>query len=202
MKTIQTLFILLLLPACFAATAQAQVAGPPAWIAGGDLRGNLPMGDFSDVASFGVGGTVYAGYMFSPMFALTFRTGYIFTGGKEIQGTLGGVSGTLKTNYGVAPLLGGAKVLFGEGDMRGYIGAEAGMYILNASYEVKNALGGAVTSGSDSDTKFGYSPAIGAQFRAGRTMMVDAHVEYTAIPTDDTDLTWVGFGIGLEWTLE
>ena len=76
------------------------------------------------------------------------------------------------------------------------------MFFLSATYDVKNSLGGAVTSGSDSDSRFGYAPAVGAQFRAGRTMMVDAHVDYTGIPDDTGDLSWVTFAVGVEWTLE
>lgn len=194
----------LLLALCLAAPALSQVAGPPAWIVGIDARGNLPMGDFSDVASFGVGGTVYAGYQFSPMFAVTARTGYIFTGGKEIPVTVTAGTGTLKTNYGVVPILGGVKAYFLEGDSHIYLGAEAGLYLLSASYTTTGALGSTLSGASDSDSKFGFAPAVGAQFRAGRTMMVDAHVDYTMIPMDEnqSDLSWVGFAIGLEWTLE
>lgn len=197
----KTTIAILLLAACIVVPAQAQNAFTPSWNYGFDVRGSLPMGDFKDIASFGVGGTLYGGYAFSPMFAATLRTGYIFTGGKEIEVTESGYTGTLTTNYGIVPLLGGIKVFFMEGDTRIYAGAEAGMFILSATGELTNPLGGAVTSASDSDTKFGYAPALGAQFRAGRNMMVDAHVDYTAIPDDAGDLSWVTFAVGMEWTI-
>jgi opacity protein-like surface antigen len=88
-----------------------------------------------------------------------------------------------------------------EGDTRIYAGAEAGMYFLSATVDVKNSSGGEITSYSDSDSKFGYAPTLGAQFRAGRNMMVDAHVDYTAIPDDAGDLSWVTFAVGMEWTI-
>ena len=194
--------LLALLAACIAVPAQAQDAFTPAWIAGFDVRGALPMGDFKDIVSFGFGGTGYAGYAFSPMFAVTARTGYIFTGGKDVDGTFEGYTGTAKTNYGIVPLLGGLKAYLTEGDTRLYAAAEAGLYILNATVDVKNSSGGAVTSYSNSESKFGYAPAIGAQFRAGSTMMVDAHVDYTGITdTGDNTMGWLTFAVGMEWTL-
>jgi opacity protein-like surface antigen len=197
----KSMILLVLLAACIAVPAQAQEAFTPSWNYGFDLRGALPMGDFKDIASFGFGGTAYGGYAFSPMFAVTARTGYIFTGGKEIEGTYEGYYGTATTNYGIVPLLGGVKVFFMEGDTRVYAAAEAGMYFLTATAEVKNPSGGAVTSASNSDSKFGYAPALGAQFRAGMNMMVDAHVDYTAIPDDAGDLSWLTFAVGIEWTM-
>jgi opacity protein-like surface antigen len=201
----KSLIVILLLAACVAAPAQEQSASTASWIAGFDVRGAMPMGDFKDLVSFGVGGTAYAGYAFSPMFAVTARTGYIFTGGKDIAVDVSGLTGTATTNYGIVPLLGGLRVSFLEGDTHLYVAAEGGMYILNGTYEVTNSLGGAVTSSSDSDSKFGYAPAIGAQFRAGMNMMVDAHVDYTgipdAIPNDGGDASWLTIGVGIEWTL-
>jgi opacity protein-like surface antigen len=198
----KSVLVILLLAACIAAPAQAQNEFTPSWVAGFDLRGTLPMGDFQDVVSAGFGGTAYAGYAFSPMFTVTARTGYIFTGGKDIAFDENGVTGTATTNYGIMPLLGGLRVSFLEGDTRLYVAAEGGMYVLNATAELKNSLGGELTSASDSESKFGYAPAIGAQFRAGMNMMVDAHVDYTGITdTGDATISWVSFGVGLEWTL-
>lgn len=197
----KSMILLVLLAACIAVPAQAQDSFTPNWTYGFDLRGTLPMGDFKDLVSFGAGGTVYGGYAFSPMFEATLRSGYIFTGGKEIEGDYNGYYGTLTTNYGIVPLLGGVKIFFMEGDTRVYAAAEAGMFFLTATSDVKNPSGGAVTSSSTSDSKFGYAPALGAQFRAGKNMMVDAHVDYSAIPDDAGDLSWVTFAIGLEWTM-
>jgi opacity protein-like surface antigen len=201
----KSVIVILLLAACVAAPAQEQTASTAStatWIAGFDFRGALPMGDFKDLVSFGAGGTAYAGYAFSPMFAVTARTGYIFTGGKDVAVEESGYTGTATTNYGIVPLLGGLRVSFLEGDTHLYVAGEAGMYVLNGTYEVTNSLGGAVTSSSKSESKFGYAPAIGAQFRAGMNMMVDAHVDYTGITdTGDNTISWVSFGVGLEWTL-
>ena len=197
----KTALLIVVLVACLSVAAQAQDTYKPSWIVGMDLRGLLPMGDFEEVASFGVGGTLYAGYAFSPSIAVTARTGYIYTGGKEIQDP-GGLPGTLQTNYGIVPLLGGVKFYFNEGDSRFYAAGEAGMFFLSGTTELTNSLGGAVSSGSGSDSKFGYAPAVGAQFRAGRNMMIDAHVDYTAIPDDGGDFSWVTIGIGAEWVMD
>jgi len=198
----KAIILLLLLAACLTAPAQAQGTFTPSWIWGFDFRGSLPMGDFKDYASFGVGGTGYAGYAFSPMVAVTARTGYIFTGGTEVTQTISGVTGTITTNYGIVPLLGGVKVYFNEGDTRFYAAGEAGMFFLSTTGDLKNSLGGTVTSVSGSDSKFGYAPAVGAQFRAGHNMMVDAHIDYTGIPDDAGDLSWVTFAVGAEWVLD
>lgn len=198
----KTAMLFVLLAACLTIPAQAQDTFTPSWIWGIDFRGSLPMGDFQDLASFGVGGTGYAGYAFSPRLAVTARTGYIFTGGKEITETISGVTGTIKTNYGIVPLLGGLKVYINEGDTRFYAAGEAGMFFISTTGDLKNSLGGTITNVSGSDSKFGYAPAAGVQFRSGRTMMVDAHVDYTGIPDDAGDLSWVTFAVGVEWIIE
>jgi opacity protein-like surface antigen len=203
----KTAILLVLLAACITVPARSQDASATTaspWVVGFDLRGALPMGDFKDFANFGFGGTGWAGYQFSPMFGVTARTGYIFTGGKTIDTAFGGYSGTIKTNYGIVPLLGGVRIFFNEGDTRFYILGEAGMYFLSGTYDINNSLGGSVTSGSDSKSKFGYAPAVGAQFRASYNMMVDARIDYTGIPMGDDgngDLSWMTFAVGLEWTL-
>jgi opacity protein-like surface antigen len=204
----KTIILLALLAACIPVTARAQGAAASPWVAGFDLRGNLPMGDFKDFASFGFGGTAYAGYSFSPAFAVTARTGYIFTGGKDIEISQGGATGTITTNYGIVPVVGGLRFFFNEGDTRFYVAGEAGLYLLSATQETKNSLGSSINSASSSQSKFGYAPAVGAQFRASYNMMVDARIDYTAIPmdaenaeNDKGDLSWMTFAVGLEWTL-
>ena len=54
MKKSVIFIALVLVAASIGAPAQAQNAFTPSWVAGFDVRGALPMGDFKDIVSFGV----------------------------------------------------------------------------------------------------------------------------------------------------
>jgi opacity protein-like surface antigen len=198
----KTTILLALLVACFAAS-NAQEAYTPSWSAGFDLRGALPMGDFKDITDFGVGGTGFVSYSVSPQVAITGRAGYLYFGGKELSYSDGVNSGTIKTKYGMIPFLAGAKIFFSEGESRVYVAGEAGLYILSATVDISISGGGSSLSGSGSDTqsKFGVSPSLGAQFKAGDNMMVDAHANFSNVFADGTSFNWVTFAVGFEWMM-
>jgi len=200
--TTKTLFIALLL-VCVGLSANAQGTFTPVWSAGFDLRGALPIGDFKDLTDFGVGGTGYVAYSVAPQVAITGRAGYMYFGGKELSYSSGTTSGTIKTNYGVIPILAGVKIFFSEGDSRVYAAGEAGLYLLSASADIMLSSGGSSVSGSGSDTqsKFGVSPSLGAQFKAGDNMVVDAHGDFSNVFGDNSSLSWITFAIGFEWMM-
>jgi roadblock/LC7 domain-containing protein len=193
MKTTTVLLAFLLL--CFAGAVNAQDAFTPSWSAGFDVRGALPMGDFKDAVNFGVGGTGYVAYTVAPQVAITGRTGYVYFGGKEYTFDTGISTITAKTNYGLIPIVAGVKYFFSEGDSRVYIAGETGLFILSASSDIAG-------SSSTSTSKFGVSPSLGAQFRAGDNMMVDAHANFSNVFTDNTSTNWITFAVGFEWMLK
>lgn len=199
----KTLLCIIMLTACFAGTSQAQDTFTPSWSAGFDFQGALPMGDFKDITDFGVGGTGYVAYGVAPTVAVTGRVGYLYFGGKEYTITDGTGTYTVKTNFGMIPFLAGVKLFFTEGDSRVYAAGEAGLFILSASADVTASSGGSSFSGSGSDTesKFGVSPSLGAQFKAGDNMVVDAHANFSNVFTDGSSTNWITFAIGFEWML-
>jgi opacity protein-like surface antigen len=198
----KTVILLVLLVACFAA-ADAQDAFNPYWSGGFDLRGALPMGDFKDITDFGVGGTGYVAYSVAQQVAITGRAGYVYFGGKELSYSDGTNSGTIKTKYGMIPFLAGVKLFLSEGDSRVYVAGEAGLYIMSATADISISGGGSSLSGSGSDTqsKFGVSPSLGAQFKAGDNMMVDAHANFSNVFADNTSFNWITFAVGFEWMM-
>ena len=194
--------VLALLVACFAGTASAQDAYVPTWAFGFDARGMLPMGDFGDVSEWGVGGTAYLAFNVAPQVALTGRAGYLYFGGKEYPAAIGLITGTAKTNFNMIPILVGAKFFFSEGDMRVYGAGEAGLFMLSGTATFTPDGGGTETEVDlDGESKFGVVPTLGAQFKAGDAMNVDAHVNFPFVFTEDTSTNWLGFGIGFEWIL-
>ncbi len=200
MKT--TILFVMVIIACFAGTAQAQDAFTPSWSAGFDFRGALPMGDFADFVDFGVGGTGNVAYAVAPTVSITGRVGYLYFGGKELPFSAGTTTGTVKINTSTIPILAGVKVFFGEGDMRMYGAGEVGMYMSSGSGDFTPTGGGAVTSVDvDGESNFGVSPSLGAQFKAGDKMNVDAHANFTNVFTEGSSTNWITFAIGFEWVL-
>ena len=178
--------------------------GQGTWAVGFSGGGGVPIGDFSNVSNFGIGGHAWAAYNADPNFAVTVKSGYLRFSGKDFNISIQGVTGTTKTNFGVIPILVGGRYYFmPSGDTRVYGAADAGLYALNASTDV-NVSGGGVsvsTSVSTSSTKFGASPSLGVLIKAGEKMNVDINGNFTYVATDVKSTTWVGFGIGLEFGL-
>ena len=101
------------------------------------------------------------------------------------------------------PILAGVKIFFTESDSRVYVAGEAGLYILSLSGDVTITSGSSSFSGSGSDTetKFGVSPSLGAQFKAGDNIVVDAHANFSNVFTENSSTNWITFAIGFEWML-
>ena len=146
----------------------------------------LPMGTFSDVAGVGFGGTALFGYQIDPNLTLTGRVGYLTFSEKE----------TDWPTWSAIPILVGARYYFmPEGDMRVYGAAELGLY----SVTLKATVLGLDISTSESD--FGFAPTLGAQFKVGDNMNLDAHLNYSYISTEGDAINWIGLGVGLEFGL-
>lgn len=104
----------------------------------------LPIGDFADTHSFGVGAEVQGEYMFSDMFSGVANTGYTHFFGKDI--TVLGTTVEIDA-VGLIPVMAGVRVYPSS---QFFIGARAGL--------------GIFTGGNDSETGFAYRPEIGASF--------------------------------------
>lgn len=195
--------LLAILVACFAATATAQDAVPVDGTSlGVEADGMLPMGDFSDVSEFGVGGTVYLAHGIAPGLSITGRSGFLYFGGKEYAFAVGTTTGTAKVNITMIPILAGLKYFFTQGDSRVYGAAEAGLYMMSGSGDFTPTGGGAGASFDvDSESKFGVSPSLGVQFKAGEKMVVDAHANFSNVFTENSSTNWITFAIGFEFLM-
>jgi hypothetical protein len=108
---------------------------------GAGLRAAMPIGDFADSHSFGIGGEVQGEYGFSDNFSAIITSGYTSFFGKEQ--TFLGV--TVKNDaVGLIPIIAGVRV-YPSSNI--FIGAQAGIGIL--------------TGGGDSETAFNYQPQVG-----------------------------------------
>jgi hypothetical protein len=163
------------------------------------LETAIPMGDFSNVTSLGIGGLAVGTYHVDQNLALNFKAGYLHFSGKDqvVEGQ------TVSTSYGIVPILVGAKYYFmppaADNIARFYGAADAGLYFSSAS--ASGTVQGISMSASTSTSDFGVSPIIGAEFKAGDNMDIDVHANYSTIFTSGSSTSWVGIGIGLVFGL-
>ncbi len=127
------------------------------------LEAALPVGDFGEAYSFGIGGTVQGEYKAAEDLGITLNAGYITYSGEDI--TLP-VIGTYKVpSFGLIPVLAGVKYYFGGGAYaHGQLGAGFG------------------TDEGDG-VNFMYSPGLGYMFAPG----FDAELKYTGISSSGED---------------
>ena len=115
----------------------ANAQAPDGFQAGGGVRLSLPVGDWADYWSFGIGAELQGEYGFSEKFSGVFTTGYSSFLGK----TIGGIK---LDAIGYIPLLAGVRVYPA------------------ASFFVGGQLGyGILTGGGSSEGVFNYQPQIG-----------------------------------------
>ncbi len=134
----------------------------------------LPMGNFGDAAEMGFGGLVRGEYPMGDM-NLTFTTGYLMFGGKEI----GSPGFMIKTSWSAIPLLFGSKYYFGDGL---YGMAEVGLNMLTVKIEMD--IFGAKGESEASESKIGYSAGVGYELPLGDAMKLDLGVKYQALASD------------------
>jgi opacity protein-like surface antigen len=122
---------------------------------GADLVAQLPVGDFADAASFGLGALLRGEYQLdqSPL-GITLRTGYIY----YLEETADFGPGEMTTQFSRVPILGGLKYSLKGAPV--YIGAEAGVSINMARVEITGA-GPADGEETESETKFAWGAGAG-----------------------------------------
>lgn len=132
----------------------------------------LPLGDFSDIYSLGVGATVQANYQLNPKIDLTLNTGYLNYFGKKI-----GATNVNYGNLGVIPVLAGARYWLTENI---YGAAQLGIsfWSINGTASATNA---------SSENNFTWSPAIGY-----RVSKFDISLKYNSINASESSLNSLG----------
>jgi opacity protein-like surface antigen len=153
------------------------------WSVGVGLETGVPTGDFNTGYSFGIGGLANLRYVIDQNLSFGVKAGYMTFSAKEIAGLTG-------NNINVIPILVGAQYFLTPPmettSMRVYAAGDLGLFML---------------SNGNSESKFGFAPILGAQFKAGDKMYVDVHANYTIIPADPSAFSWVSAGIGLEFDM-
>lgn len=120
-------------------------------------QGALPVGDWSDFASFGFGGSVFGEYTTPSNLAITAQVGYLVYGSKEdIPGT--------KIEYSMIPILGGVRYYLGlpEAPTRIFISGQAG--ITSRKAKAETSFLGSTVSVESTDSEFTFGPGAGVSF--------------------------------------
>ncbi|RQO75342.1 hypothetical protein DBR43_08270 [Pedobacter sp. KBW06] len=122
----------------------------------------FPMGDFGDLAKFGVGGSLLYQHPVAPNLNLTASAGYLSIKDKDI---IGG------NTTGFVPVKVGARYFITENF---YANAEVG-----ASFGTKSGVG----------TRFAYSPGLGVEFPVADKAAIDLGVRYEGWSKGDALVT-------------
>lgn len=157
------LILSFLIGSVVAVNAQA----PDGFQFGGGVRLGLPIGDFSDSHSFGIGAELQGEYGFSEKFSGVITGGYTSFFGKSID-----ILGTsVKVDaVGLIPIIAGVRVYPSESV---FIGAQAGLGILTGS--------------GSSETAFNWQPQIG--YNAEKFQIA---LNYNGLSKDGSTLSHIG----------
>lgn len=163
----KSLFILTLVISSFAVIAQDESGKVLKFSIGVDAA--LPLGDWDNIYSFGIGGSAQADYMVAPELGLTLHAGYLNLSGKDYN-VLG--TNAKYPSLGLVPVLAGIKYYFSP---KFYGSAQLG-----ATF---------VTEGGGS--LFTYAPGIGYYFSEN----LDAGIKYTGMSDDGESVSLLGLRI-------
>jgi hypothetical protein len=118
---------------------------------GAGIHLGLPVGDFHNVSSFGIGGELQGEYAFTENVTGVATTGYTYFAGKSFDD---GIGGTYKANYGHIPIIVGARYYATE---QVFFGAQIGYGHYSVSVSGTN-IGNGASGGSGG---FEYRPQVG-----------------------------------------
>jgi hypothetical protein len=127
----------------------------------------VPIGDFGDLYSFGIGGEVQGEYMFSEKISGIINSGYTGFIGKKFDF---GFGEERLESVGLIPIIAGVRVYPSS---QIFIGARAGLGIL--------------TGGGDSETGFAYRPEIG--YNGGPIQIA---LSFNGLSKDGSSLNHIG----------
>ncbi len=171
-----------ILAAAFGASAQSEKAEVKPFQVSVGVEAALPLGDFGDAYSFGIGGTVQGDYNVDQSLAITLQSGYVSYSGKTVTIPAVVFGGTVvypATSYknksiGVIPVLAGIK------------------YSFTPSLYGSAQLGTGIFTGGGSNTStFAYAPGIGYKF----TPNFDALLKYNGFSKNGTTNSSIGLRV-------
>ncbi|MEJ7609984.1 MAG: outer membrane beta-barrel protein [Ferruginibacter sp.] len=154
----KVILCLAVVAAAFSANAQDAKMAVKKFRFGVGVEAALPIGDFQEIAGFGIGGSVQGDYNVDPSLAITLNAGYISFSGKDVTINVAGVNFTTKyPNTGLVPVLAGIQ------------------YKFTPQFFASAQLGIAFSTEEDGGSNFTYAPGIGYKF----TPNFDALLKYT-----------------------
>ncbi|MBI5021100.1 MAG: outer membrane beta-barrel protein [Ignavibacteriales bacterium] len=159
----------------------------------------LPMGKMSDSIKMGFGGLVTCGYDFDQNVAITLTSGYLYFPGKEITSTVA----VNTTKFEIIPILVGTKYSAQMDDQISIYGKfDIGVFVMSSTITSKIiALDYKEGSATNTETKFGIIPSLGAEYKIDDKMAIDCNISFNYLATEDKPTEWLGIFAGIKYTL-
>jgi opacity protein-like surface antigen len=181
----KTIFLLMVL-SLFAININAQEGKMHV---GAGLELALPIGDWSDAAGTGIGGTARFEYAFTEKIVGMVTAGYISFGGKDV--------GSFSYSYSAVPFLPGVKYYFQNGL---YGMAELGLHFFSFEFESPAFNFGGFSSGgttSTSESEFTLSLGAGYETKVSDNLYLDANVKFAIV----SNANYLGARVGVKMPL-
>ncbi len=139
----------------------------------------IPVGDWSDWVSTGIGGIGTFHYVLNQKISLTGALGYYSFSSKEDMSNAIGAWGDY--SYSVMPIVVGIRYGLGKENesFQPYLGGELGFHVVSGSWKVN--IVGYSAEVSESETDFGFSPIIGFKFNVNKDVDLDINAKYSFI---------------------
>lgn len=159
----------------------------------------LPLGKMSDSIKMGFGGLVTCGYDFDENVAITLTSGYLYFPGKEMTTPVA----LSTTKFGITPILVGTKYSGELNDLISIYGKfDIGVFVMSSTITSKIiALDYKEGSATNTETKFGMVPALGAEYKIDNNMAIDCNISFNYLATEDKPTEWLGIFAGIKYTL-
>lgn len=143
----------------------------------------IPLGDFGDIANFGIGGSGTYEIGLSDKFSVLAHAGVIFYSVDDIEFPVlnpDGTFGTETLDYSIyqIPLQAGARFYLSEQKDGLYLGALLGMHITGFS----------IGDESDSDSNFSFAPEVGYFLNES----ISIGLRYQIVTGEDSNLDYLG----------
>jgi hypothetical protein len=149
----------------------------------------LPMGDWSDGANTGFGGTATYERSFTPNITGQVYAGYITFGGDELEG--------FSYSYSMIPIMVGAKYFFQPSGKGFYGNALLGVHLFTADVSVPDEFEPYYSGGSETSTEFSFGIGAGYEVPVGGKNAVDITAHYMLI----SDANYIGARIAYRFGL-
>lgn len=149
----------------------------------------IPTGTFGDVASTGFGFSVTGEYVSSDVLSWTGSVGWSTFGEKSVL-----YSG-YDYSLSIVPIVVGLRYYLARGDFHTYVGAEAGLYISSVETTIVTPIG--TSTGTASDTDFGFAPLVGFKYHLSPTIDLDGTLKYHLISSTN----YLGINAGVQFGL-